>query len=185
MHWQIGETPIERQKTAPWGSKVLSRLSADLRAHLYLREGAAPSNFPHALERTDSELAQQITKDPFTLEFLAIDGDAAERQLENWLVERIIDTLRELGHGSAFVGCQVHFDVAGDDFFVDCCSSISTSFETWSSSSRPRNPTRATPVNSVSMSPSSSTTTPRSRCNPLVNSFTGNPPRFPSRKLNW
>ncbi|KXF56484.1 hypothetical protein AXA44_34660, partial [Rhodococcus sp. SC4] len=197
LYWQIGATIIERQKTAPWGSKVLSRLSADLRTefpgakgfspanlkymrrfaeawpdqeaigqrpvgqlpwghvielleklddaelrdwysakdiahgwsrpmlahqiktHLHLREGAAPSNFPHTLERTDSELAQQITKDPFTLEFLAIDGDAAERQLEDRLVERIIDTLRELGPGFAFVGRQVHFDVEGDDFFVD------------------------------------------------------------------
>ena len=197
LYWQIGATIIERQKTAPWGSKVLSRLSADLRtefpnakgfspanlkymrrfaeawpdqeaigqrpvgqlpwghvielleklddaelrdwysakdiahgwsrpvlAHqiktrLHLREGAAPSNFPHALERTDSGLAQQITKDPFTLEFLAIDGDAAERQLEDRLVERIIDTLRELGPGFAFVGRQVHFDVEGDEYFVD------------------------------------------------------------------
>ena len=90
-----------------------------IKSHLHLREGAAPSNFPSALERADSELAQQITKDPFTLEFLAIDGDTAERELEDRLVERIIDTLHELGPGFAFVGRQVHFDVAGDDFFVD------------------------------------------------------------------
>ena len=197
LYWQIGATIIERQKTASWGSKVLSQLSVDLRAefpttkgfspanlkymrrfaeawptqdaigqrpvgqlpwghvielieklddaelrdwysakdiaqgwsrpvlahqiktHLHLREGAAPSNFSRALDHIDSELAQQITKDPFTLEFLAIDGDAAERQLEDRLVERIIDTLRELGPGFAFVGRQVHFDVDGDDFFVD------------------------------------------------------------------
>ncbi|MDF3308870.1 PDDEXK nuclease domain-containing protein [Rhodococcus sp. T2V] len=46
------------------------------------------------------------TKDPFTLEFLAIDGDAAERQLEDRPVKRIIDTLRELGSGFAFVGAR-------------------------------------------------------------------------------
>lgn len=197
LYWQIGSTIIERQKHAPWGSRVLSRLSEDLRAEfpsvkgfspanlkymrrfaeawpdpaaigqrpvgqlpwghvielldklddpelrdwysakdvahgwsrpvlahqiktrLHEREGAAPSNFPHALASRDSELAQQITKDPFTLEFLAIGGDTAERQLEDRLVERIIDTLRELGPGFAFVGRQVHFDVDGDDFFVD------------------------------------------------------------------
>ncbi|WP_337505399.1 PDDEXK nuclease domain-containing protein [Rhodococcus jostii] len=99
-----------------WSRPVLAH---QIKTHLHLREGAAPSNFPHALERTDSELAQQITKDPFTLKFLAIDGDAAERQLEDRLVERIIDTLRELGPGFAFVGRQVHFDVEGDEFFVD------------------------------------------------------------------
>ena len=94
-----------------WSRPVLTH---QIKFHLHLREGAAPSNFPHALERADSELAQQITKDPFTLEFPAIDGDAAERQLEGRLVERIIDTLRELRPGFAFVGRQVHFDVDGD-----------------------------------------------------------------------
>ena len=94
-----------------WSRPVLAH---QIKTHLHLREGAAPSNFPHALERADSELAQQITKDPFTLEFLAVDGDAAERQLEDRLVERIIDTLRELRPGFAFVGRQVHFDVDGD-----------------------------------------------------------------------
>ncbi|WP_338145250.1 PDDEXK nuclease domain-containing protein [Cryobacterium fucosi] len=94
-------------------------LAHQIRTHLHLREGAAPSNFPNSLDHADSELAQQITTDPFTPEFLAIDGDAVERQLEDRLVDRIIDTLRELGPGFAFVGRQVHFDVDGDDFFVD------------------------------------------------------------------
>jgi len=53
------------------------------------------------------------------LDFLALDGDAKERHLEQALVDRIIDTLRELGDGFAFVGRQVHFDVDGDDFYVD------------------------------------------------------------------
>lgn len=34
-------------------------------------------------------------------------------------MDRIIDTLRELGAGFAFVGRQVHFDVDGDDFYAD------------------------------------------------------------------
>ncbi|WP_414706309.1 DUF1016 N-terminal domain-containing protein [Rhodococcus rhodochrous] len=31
LYWQIGATIIERQKAAPWGSKVLARVSVDLR----------------------------------------------------------------------------------------------------------------------------------------------------------
>ncbi len=55
-----------------WSRPVLAH---QIKTNLHAREGAAPpSNFPRALERPDSELAQQITKDPFTLEFLAIDG---------------------------------------------------------------------------------------------------------------
>lgn len=83
------------------------------------REGAAPTNYRAVLEHRDSELAQEITKDPYTPDFLAIDGDAQEWQFEDGLVERIIDTLRELGPGFAFVGRQVHFDVDGDAFYVD------------------------------------------------------------------
>jgi predicted nuclease of restriction endonuclease-like (RecB) superfamily len=99
-----------------WSRSVLVHQIA---TRLRDRDEAAPSNFSSALEQADSELAQQITKDPFALGFLAIDSDASERQLEERLVERIIDTLRELGPGFAFVGRQVHFDIDGDDFFVD------------------------------------------------------------------
>jgi predicted nuclease of restriction endonuclease-like (RecB) superfamily len=40
------------------------------------RAAAAGSSFAQALERSDSELAQQITKYPYILDFLALDGDA-------------------------------------------------------------------------------------------------------------
>src|SRR5690606_31411738 len=80
---------------------------------------AAPTNFSGALETPDSELAQQLTKDPYTLDFLALDGDASERDLEDRLIARIIETLRELGPGFAFVGRQVHLDIDGDDFYID------------------------------------------------------------------
>jgi RecB family endonuclease NucS len=81
--------------------------------------GAAPSNFGQELTRPDSDLAQQIAKDPYVFDFLSLTGDAAERDLEQALMDRIVDTLRELGSGFAFVGRQVHFDVGGDDFYLD------------------------------------------------------------------
>ncbi|WP_454700008.1 PDDEXK nuclease domain-containing protein [Arthrobacter humicola] len=83
------------------------------------RTGAAPSNFVQRLVGRDSELAQQVAKDPYNFEFLGLSGEVAERDLENALTSRITETLRELGPGFAFVGRQVHFDVDGDDFYVD------------------------------------------------------------------
>ncbi|MBG6191740.1 putative nuclease of restriction endonuclease-like (RecB) superfamily [Arthrobacter sp. CAN_A212] len=83
------------------------------------RTGAAPSNFTRSLTSPDSELAQQVAKDPYAFEFLGLSGEVAERDLEAALTERIVDTLRELGPGFAFVGRQVHFDVGGDDFYID------------------------------------------------------------------
>jgi len=197
LWWRIGRTILERQADQGWGSKVLERLAADLRAEfpamkgfsrrnllyrrafasawqdaielvqrpvaqlpggqvielldklddqelrdwyaakdahhgwsrpvlahqittrLHEREAAAPSNFAGALEQLDSDQAQELTKDPYALQFLAIDGDASERVLEQRMVDRILDTMRELGPGLAFVGRQVHFDVDGDDYYVD------------------------------------------------------------------
>lgn len=83
------------------------------------RTGTAPSNFARQLAAPDSELAQQVAKDPYNFEFLGLSGEVAERELENALTSRITETLRELGPGFAFVGRQVHFDVDGDDFYVD------------------------------------------------------------------
>ena len=99
-----------------WSRPVLAHQIA---TRLHEREAAAPSNFASALERTDSDQAQELTKDPYALQFLAIDGDATERELEQRMVDRILDTMHELGPGFAFVGRQVHLDIDGDDFYID------------------------------------------------------------------
>ncbi|TCL79523.1 MULTISPECIES: PDDEXK nuclease domain-containing protein [unclassified Rathayibacter] len=99
-----------------WSRPVLGH---QIKTRLHEREAAAPSNYAGTLAPVDSDLAQQITRDPYALDFLAIDSDATERELEERMVVRIADTLRELGPGFAFVGRQVHFEVDGDDFFVD------------------------------------------------------------------
>lgn len=83
------------------------------------RTGAAPSNFEQHLSSPDSELVQQMAKDPYALEFLGLAGEVAERDLEQALMDRMVETLQELGPGFAFVGRQVHFDVDGDDFYLD------------------------------------------------------------------
>ncbi|WP_105030363.1 PDDEXK nuclease domain-containing protein [Arthrobacter ruber] len=83
------------------------------------RTGTAPSNFTRSLPAPDSELAQQTAKDPYAFEFLGLSGEVAERDLEQALMDRIVDTLRELGPGFAFVGRQVHLEVEGDDFYID------------------------------------------------------------------
>ena len=47
LYWQIGATIIERQRTAPWGSKVLSQLSEDLRAEFPTTRGFSPANLKY------------------------------------------------------------------------------------------------------------------------------------------
>jgi len=99
-----------------WSRAVLEH---HIKTVAHQRFGTAPTNFDRILEPGSSDLAQQITKDPYVFDFLAVEPGYAERELEAALVERIIDTLGELGSGFSFIGRQVPFDVHGDEFFVD------------------------------------------------------------------
>ncbi len=99
-----------------WSRNVLLNM---IMGQLHRRAGAAPSNFPAQLPAADSELAQQLTRDPYVLDFLDLTGPAAERDLEHALLARLQAFLLELGHGFAFAGRQYHFEVDGDDFYID------------------------------------------------------------------
>lgn len=94
-------------------------LEHHIKTTAHRRFGAATTNFDRILEPTSSDLAQQITKDPYVFDFLDVEPGYAERELERALVDRIIETLGELGRGFSFVGRQVPFDVDGDEFFLD------------------------------------------------------------------
>jgi predicted nuclease of restriction endonuclease-like (RecB) superfamily len=99
-----------------WSRNVLLN---QIKNQAHRRVGAALSNFTTQLPAGDSELAQQLTKDPLVFSFLGFSGRVAERDLEQAVMNKLTAMLLELGHGFAFVGRQVHFDVAGDDFYVD------------------------------------------------------------------
>jgi predicted nuclease of restriction endonuclease-like (RecB) superfamily len=88
-------------------------------SNLHARAGAALSNFVRILPAGDSELVQQLTKDPYNLSFLTLERDVAERTLEEALVTHVQQFLLELGHGFAFVGRQYRLVVAGDELFCD------------------------------------------------------------------
>lgn len=85
-------------------------------SRLYQQVGA---NFAVRLPTPDSELAQQLTRDPYVLDFLDLAQPVVERDLERALMARLEDFLLELGHGFAFVGRQYHLDVDGQDFYID------------------------------------------------------------------
>jgi predicted nuclease of restriction endonuclease-like (RecB) superfamily len=99
-----------------WSRNVLANM---IMGQAMERTGSAPSNFAALLPAPDSELAQQVAKDPYNFEFLGLSGEVAERHLEQRLTDQIVETLRELGPGFAFVGRQVPLEVDGDDFYLD------------------------------------------------------------------
>jgi predicted nuclease of restriction endonuclease-like (RecB) superfamily len=99
-----------------WSRNVLA-LQIDSRLHE--RQGRAPTNFAATLPTPQSDLAQQMTKDPYVFEFLSLSADARERDLERGLLAHLRDFLLELGVGFAFVGTQVHLEIADEDFYLD------------------------------------------------------------------
>lgn len=86
---------------------------------LYHRQGKAVTNFPVALPPPQSDLAKEVIKDPYNFDFLTLRSDAAERELEQGLLDHIRRFLLELGAGFAFVGQQVHLEIGGEDFYLD------------------------------------------------------------------
>lgn len=194
LYWRLGRLILERQQAEGWGTKVIERLSAGLRAEfpemkglsrrnllymralaeawpewvqqpvaqlpwghitvlldrlddralrewyahqavahgwsrnvlvnqvmsqLHRRAGAAPPNFAATLPAGDCELVQQVTKDPYNLEFLDLGAEVDERRLEEALVAHLQRFLLELGTGFAFVGRQYRLEVDGQEFFID------------------------------------------------------------------
>jgi predicted nuclease of restriction endonuclease-like (RecB) superfamily len=90
-----------------------------IESELYSRQGKAVTNFENALPPLQSDLANQIVRDPYNFDFLTLRGQAAERELEEGLLAHIRKFLIELGAGFAFVGQQVHLPVDGEDFYID------------------------------------------------------------------
>lgn len=99
-----------------WSRNVLTHhISTRLRE----REGKALTNFSRTLPAEDSDLTQQILKDPYSFQFLTLDSSAKERELERGLLKHLRDLLLELGRGFAFVGSQVQLEVDGQPFYID------------------------------------------------------------------
>ena len=104
-----------------WSRSVLM---LQIESSLHKRLGQAPSNFERTLPVPQSDLAQQLLKDPYNFDFLTLVQDARERDLERGLLEHLRGFLLELGQGFAFLGSQYHLQIgtgtpAEDDFYLD------------------------------------------------------------------
>ena len=99
-----------------WSRAVLEH---QVTSRLHTRIGAAPSNFADHLPSPDSDLAQELVRDPYVFDHLALTEKVSERDLEQALMDRLQTTLLAFGSGMAFVGRQVRFDVGGEDLVVD------------------------------------------------------------------
>ncbi|MCB1108225.1 MAG: DUF1016 family protein, partial [Chlamydiia bacterium] len=96
-----------------------SMLTIWIENDLYHREGKAITNFKIALPASQSDLAQQTTKDPYIFDFLTLQKEHLEKELEEGLVSNIQKCLIELGQGFAFVGQQYPIKAGKKDLYID------------------------------------------------------------------
>lgn len=102
-----------------WSRNVLVH---QIESGLYHRQGHAVTNFDRTLPPPQSDLARQMLKDPYVFDFLSLEAEAQERDLERGLLAHLRDFLLELGVGFAFVGSQYHLEVGDQDFYLDLLS---------------------------------------------------------------
>jgi predicted nuclease of restriction endonuclease-like (RecB) superfamily len=107
---------VERAIEYGWSRNILVM---QIESGLYRRQGRAATNFHATLPKPQSDLAQQLIKDPYNFDFLTLTQEAHERDLERGLLEHLRQFLVELGVGFAFVGSQVPLEVGGEDFKID------------------------------------------------------------------
>mgnify|MGYP006342018047 FL=1 len=107
---------LQKKVENGWSRAVLLNF---LDTDLYERQGKAVNNFSRFLPDTQSELAQQTLKDPYTFDFITLTENYKERELEDALTGNITRFLIELGQGFAYVGRQVPLEVGDETLFAD------------------------------------------------------------------
>lgn len=99
-----------------WSRSMLLNFMA---TDLYERQGKALTNFCHTLPEETSDLAQELTKDPYDFAFTGITGKYNERLLKDKLLNNITQFLVELGTGFAYVGKEYRLQIGETENFID------------------------------------------------------------------
>ena len=95
------------------------QLEISIKNKYYQTKGKATTNFQNTLPLLQSELAVETLKNPYNFDFLGLEDDALEREIENAMMQHITQFLLELGKGFAFVGRQYSIIVSDNEYFID------------------------------------------------------------------
>ena len=99
-----------------WSRAVLVNF---LDTDLYERQGKAITNFRLTLPENQSDLAQQMTKDPYCFDFLTLQQKYNEKELKDALMNKAEKFLMELGTGFALMGREVRLEVGDTEKYLD------------------------------------------------------------------
>lgn len=94
-------------------------LEVNIKKNYHLRLGKSDHNFEVTLPKPQSDLAAESIKAPYHFDFLGLEEDAQEREIEHALTQKITDFMLELGKGFAFVGRQYRIAIGESDYYLD------------------------------------------------------------------
>ena len=99
-----------------WSRNVLA---IEIDGDLYSRQGKAVTNFALTMPAADSDLAQQLTKDPYIFEVQGLSEKYRETELTKAMCENIVRLLNSMGKGFAFVGREYVVEMNGEEYRMD------------------------------------------------------------------
>lgn len=114
--------PLEREfyikmtKKYGWTKDVLINHIENKSYEKYLLN---QTNFDETLQEKYVNQAKLAVKDEYVFDFMELNEEHTERELEQSLVNNIKSFLEEMGGNFAFMGSQYHLNVGGDDFYID------------------------------------------------------------------
>lgn len=76
------------------------------------------NNFNLTLKQ-NTDLANNIMKEPYVFDLIELTDDYKEKKLENKMLEKLKNILLELGSGFSFVGNQYKITIDNQDFYID------------------------------------------------------------------
>jgi len=97
----------------------LGILELHIKTGAYHREGKAITNFQATLPALQSDLAENVLKDPYVFNFVTTSDENTERNLQTALVRHIEQFMLELGIGFTFAGSNYRLQVGDNDLYLD------------------------------------------------------------------
>ena len=69
--------------------------------------------------KNNSDLANNMMKDPYVFDLIELSTNFKERELENKMVNKLRDILLEFGNGFSYIGNQYKITIDNQDFYID------------------------------------------------------------------
>lgn len=107
---------IQRAAEEYWSVSVLEH---HIKENLFLQIGKLNHNFDATIDAIDSTTTAELFKDKYLLDYLQLDDDHNEGEIEHRIVSNITEFILKMGKGFTFIGNQFRLDVDGHEFSID------------------------------------------------------------------